>query len=168
MSKFNQNYVKAIKYFILSGSEKVSNLKKNQNDHLQQITHGKNLECSALEIFDEDEFFKVTFIEKCETIIDTIPIILFKNEFHDKILNFNKFSSKCLMNIGLRVSLNEPHLNSAIKVSVAVVDRPDLSIGVAACEEVTNGVGKRHPVSGTLKVLHPDIGIFDPRVVIDE
>ena len=107
MSKFNQNYVKAIKYFILSGSEKVSNLKKNQNDHLQQITHGKNLECSALEIFDEDEFFKVTFIEKCETIIDTIPIILFKNEFHDKILNFNKFSSKCLMNIGLRVSLNE-------------------------------------------------------------
>ena len=107
MSKFNQNYIKAIKYLILSGSERVSSLKKYQNNLLEEIIHGKNLECSALEIFNEDDFFKVTYIEKCQTVIDSIPIAIIKNEFLDRIIDFNRFSTDCLMNIGLRVSLNE-------------------------------------------------------------
>ena len=107
MSKFNQNYIKAIKYLILSGSERVSSLKKYQNNLLEEIIHGKNLECSALEIFNEDDFFKVTYIEKCQEVIDSIPIVILKNEFLDRIIDFNGFSNDCLMNIGLRVSLNE-------------------------------------------------------------
>ena len=107
MSKFNQNYANSIKNMILSGSEKVSVFKKNQNDQIQQIIQGKNLECSSLEIFNEDDFYKSVYITKSQELIESIPIIELKNNFKEIILNFENNSSDCLMNIGLRVSLDE-------------------------------------------------------------
>ena len=106
MSKFNENYTKAIKYLILSGCEKISSLKKTQNDLIQKIIGRKDLESSAVEIFNEDNYNKEIYISKCQQIIDTIPIMLLKNELKEKISNFEN-SSESLMNIGSRVSLNE-------------------------------------------------------------
>ena len=106
MSKFNENYTKAIKYLILNGCEKVSSIQKSQNEQIQSITKGKNLECSSLEIFNEDDFCKTVFISKCDPIIESLPVVLLKNEFKERINNFN-YPIDCLMNLGLRVSLNE-------------------------------------------------------------
>ena len=58
MSKFNENFTKAIKYLILSSCEKISSIKKTQNDQIQNIIEGKDLESFALEEFKEDNFCK--------------------------------------------------------------------------------------------------------------
>ena len=107
MSKFNENYSKAIKNFIISEYGKPFSLKETLDEEIQKITNGKNLECSALEAFDEENFYKSVYISKCHNIIDSISIPLLKNEFQERILNFNDNSSDCLMNIGVRASLDE-------------------------------------------------------------
>ena len=107
MSKFNENYSKAIKNFIISEYGKSFSLKETLDEEIQKITNGKNLECSALEAFDEENFYKSVYISKCHSIIDSISIPLLKNEFQERILNFNDNSSDCLMNIGVRASLDE-------------------------------------------------------------
>ena len=107
MSKFNENYSKALKYFILSEYEKGFSLKKHFDEEIQTITKGKDLECSAIEVFNEEEFYKSVYVSQCHNIIDTIPIPLLKNEFKERIVNFNDNSSEYLMNIGLRASLDE-------------------------------------------------------------
>ena len=107
MSKFNENYSKSIKDFMLSGSENISLFIKSQNDQLQNIVQGKNLECSSLEIFNEDDFYKSVYTTKCDQVLDSIPIVSIKNYFKDIIVDFDDQQSDYLMNIGIRVTLDE-------------------------------------------------------------
>ena len=106
MSKFNQNYAKAIKNLIISSSEKVLNIRNSNEEQIKDITKGRDLGCSSIEAFNEDEYYKSLYIAKCQHIIESIPISIFRDEFKEKIENFDS-SIECLMNIGLRVSLNE-------------------------------------------------------------
>ena len=107
MSQFNENYSKAFKYLILSENEKQFSIKKTQDEEIKNITKGQNLECSAIEVFNEEEFYKSVYISKCHNIINSICIPILKNEFQERILNFDNSSTDCLMNIGLRISLDE-------------------------------------------------------------
>ena len=107
MSKFNINYSKSIKDFILKGLETVSSFQKSQNEQIQAIVKGNDLECSSLEVFNEDDFCKFVYIAKSQQIIECIPILAIQNNFKNIILNFDGQESDCLMNMGLRVSLDE-------------------------------------------------------------
>ena len=61
-----------------------------------------------------------------------------------------------------------PRLDGAVQMGVAVVDGPDGCFGVALLEEFANGVVEGHPLPDRLPVSHPDVGILDAGVVIDE
>ena len=115
MSGFEERYPENMKKFLLSGKSKNSNIILWQKKIIENISNYQNLELdnsSNIEFYNEIPFNNEKFLEKCEEILEYLPISYFKEEFINIIKNINFEDNNIenvIINYGDRISLENNH-----------------------------------------------------------
>ena len=114
MSEFEDRYPENMKKFLLSKESKYSNvIILRQNKIIENISTNQKLdEFSNIEYYNEIPYDNDIFLEKCEEILQYLPIKYFKDEFINIIKNIDLEDydiDKVIINYGDRVSLDKNH-----------------------------------------------------------
>ena len=110
MAEFEDRYPENMKKFLLSKQSKNLNLVTRQKKLIENISKDQKLDkFSNIEFYDEIPYNDNIFLEKCEEILQYLPIKYFKDEFTNIIKNINleEYNNNIIINYGDRISLDE-------------------------------------------------------------
>ena len=111
MSGFEDRYPDNMKKFLLSEESKNSKIILRQNKIIENIAKDQKLdEFSNIEYYNEIPYDNDIFLEKCEEVLEYLPIKYFKDEFINIIKNIdleNNDRDDVIINYGDRISLDQ-------------------------------------------------------------
>ena len=111
MCEFEDKYPENMKKFLLSNHSRHSNIISRQKKIIENISKYQKLDDhSNIEFYEEIPYDNDIFLEKCEDILQYLPVKFFKDEFIYIIKNLdykNNNSDDIIINYGDRISLDK-------------------------------------------------------------